>query len=223
MSTVAEGTTLGVRQQIDGGIKAYTVTDDYEGECVIIFAERSVVARREGANELNAEFGEVTCRRAQWADEYAPGPVPVEAQINRGGFWFECSCGCGRRIDSDEGQAQDADENPMDPIYGGGGVYWNAGCKSADERRQREEQERDAHDQAYARAAVLARFPFATEIQGYRRTLSRTTVLYASFRFPGGKSWTNWEVGAATISIAQEDLAAWSEAVGMIASEVAHG
>lgn len=192
-------------------LKAYVVTDHYESSCVIVFATQAVGARRDGANELGADFGDVSCRRAPWADAYAPGPVPVEVQVNRGGFWFECHCGCGRRIDADEGQAQDADENPTDPVYSAGSVYWNAACKAAHERRQREQAEKDARDHADARAAVMAKFPFATDIRAYRRPLPRTTVLAASFRFPGGKSHANWDVGASTINVAREDEAAWRE------------
>ena len=43
-------------------MKGYMVSDDEHS--VIEFAKHSVVARRHGANELDAEFGSVRCERA---------------------------------------------------------------------------------------------------------------------------------------------------------------
>ena len=64
--------------------KAYSVQGDEHG-CVV-FAEHNVVARREGANELNIEFGDVeSCRRAPQFDQYADaGKVPVQALLDAG-------------------------------------------------------------------------------------------------------------------------------------------
>lgn len=192
-------------------VKAYIVTEEFEGSCVVVFAERAVVARRDGANELDAEFGEVSCRRAPWADEYAPGPVPIEAEISKGGFWYECGCGCGRRIDSDQGSASDADENPMSPVFVDRLVFWNQACKDADDKYHREAEEKKKRDQADAEAAVIAKFPFATGIMAYRRYSGKEDALWASFNFPGGVRHANWQIGGSSIAIAGEDLAAWGD------------
>lgn len=82
-------------------MKAYTVTEATEQQAVIIFASRSVVARRQGANELNVAFEEIeSCIRAPWADQYhTQQNIPADVAIDNG-WWLECTqCGC--RIDSD--------------------------------------------------------------------------------------------------------------------------
>jgi len=66
----------------DKKLKAFEVRDNDEGNCVIAFATNGAAARREGGNDLNLEFEDVeSCRRAPWADEYAPGPVPLHAYL----------------------------------------------------------------------------------------------------------------------------------------------
>ena len=74
--------------------KAYTVSDD-EGS-VVRYAQHAVVARRDGACELDEDFGYVTCRRAPEFDHFYPhGPSDLQKFEN--GWWFECSfCGSGR-------------------------------------------------------------------------------------------------------------------------------
>lgn len=202
--------------------KAYEVSDslgDSGGR--IMYAEKNVVARRNGAGELGCGFGDVSCRRAPWADEFFPnGPTPQQC-IELGGWYYECSCGCGRRIDSDDGygiSADDTEENPVEPVYVGGGVYWNQRCKDGEEQRQRERAEAKARDQAEAEAAVLEKFPFATDIKTYRchgtvdgKTYSHD-VLGASFAFPGGKRHAHWVIGAKSIDVAQIDIDAWNDA-----------
>ncbi len=69
-------------------MKAYTVDDDGEG-AVVVFAEKNVVARRIGANELGCAFGDVSCCRAPDLDSYAPGPVPPLILWDAG-WWFGC-------------------------------------------------------------------------------------------------------------------------------------
>lgn len=202
-------------------LKAYVVTEEWgEGHAAVVFAARSVVARREGANELDCEFGDVSCKRAPWADGLAPGPVSLKDCIELGGFWYECACGCGRRIDNEGGQhsydldGDNGELNPMDPVYDETGhAFWNQRCKDDDDRAAKERKEKAARDQAEAEAAVLAKWPFATEIKaylGYDATAGGTfDVLHASFRFPGGRWPVNWTIGAETIGVPQGDLSAW--------------
>ena len=83
-------------------MRAFQVDDEAgAGTSVVVFADHAVVARREGAIELDAEFGEVSCRRAAHFDELAPGPVPREV-LWGAGWWFECSK-CGQRASEDMG------------------------------------------------------------------------------------------------------------------------
>lgn len=205
-------------------MKAYEVREPDEGHCVIVFATRSVVARREGSNELDITFGEVDqCKRLPWADSYAPGPVPLKDCIEIGGWWSTCACGCDRRIDNEGGRGNmdldgdDGELNPMEPVYVGRGVYWNQKCKDNDEREKRERAEAKVRDQAEAEAAVLAKFPFATDIESYRSygTVDGKKygydVLGASFAFPGGRFHAHWSIGAKSIRVQAEDQHAWGQ------------
>jgi hypothetical protein len=83
-------------------LKAYSVQGNEYG--VIAFARYNVVARREGANELNIEFGDVeSCRRLAALDCYAgqPGGVPMRVLVEDHGWSQECGY-CERRVYHDE-------------------------------------------------------------------------------------------------------------------------
>lgn len=80
------------------GLKAYSVQGNEYG--VIAFASCNVVARREGANELNIEFSDVeSCRRVPSLDDYAgqPGGVPMRVLVEDHGWSQECGY-CERRV-----------------------------------------------------------------------------------------------------------------------------
>lgn len=203
-------------------LKAYVVTDEHgEGTATVVFAERNVVARRIGAPEVDCEFGDVSCKRAPWADHLAPGPASAKDCIELGRFRYECACGCSRRISADGGEhdydmdGDNGELNPMDPVYvGTGEVFWNQACKDNDDRAAQERKEKAARDQTEAEAAVLAKWPFATEIKAYRGydgTAGGTyDVLHATFRFPGGQWTVSWAIGADTISVPRGDADAWN-------------
>lgn len=195
-------------------LKAYVVTDDMgEGHAEVVFSDKSVVARREGANALDCEFGEVSCMRAPWADHLAPGPASAKDCIELGGLNYECACGCGRRIDSAEGYSIYDDDavNPMEPVYIGlSKVYWNHRCKDNDDRYRQELKDKAARDQFEAEAAVLAKWPFATDIHAFRRPAGRGDALCASFKFPGGEWPVSWAIGAEAIYAPQGEVEAWN-------------
>lgn len=83
-------------------LKAYQVQEEYgEANAIIIFADKNVVARLEGAEELNAEFGHVSCKRAEWADRYTShDEIPIKEFLDHD-WWFECS-NCGSYITKEE-------------------------------------------------------------------------------------------------------------------------
>lgn len=83
-------------------LKAYSVQGDEYG--VIAFALSGVVARREGANELNIEFSQVeSCRRIPELDDFAgkPGGVPMQLLVEEHGWSQECGY-CERRVYHDQ-------------------------------------------------------------------------------------------------------------------------
>lgn len=82
-------------------LKAFSVQGDEFG--TVVFAHSGVVARREGANELNIEFEDVeSCRRAPGLDRYAAaGHVPWRVLVEEHG-WRQCCGYCERPVDSDD-------------------------------------------------------------------------------------------------------------------------
>ncbi|WP_262140653.1 hypothetical protein [Serratia ficaria] len=88
-------------------LKAFSVQADEFG--CIRFAKTHVEARREGAAELEVEFGDiVSCRRAPALDAYAAaGHVPWKVLIEEHGWSQECGY-CNRRVhDETEGRVLD--------------------------------------------------------------------------------------------------------------------
>lgn len=72
-------------------LKAYSVQAEDCG--CIRFAKSNVVARRQGANELDVEFEYVqSCRRAPEFDHLAPGPVSNLELFNAGWQFFCDQC-----------------------------------------------------------------------------------------------------------------------------------
>ncbi|BCP56229.1 hypothetical protein K32_48460 [Kaistia sp. 32K] len=82
-------------------LKAYSVQGSEYG--TITFARHAVVARRDGANELNIEFEDVeSCLRVPALDRYASaGGVPWRVLVEEHGWCQECGY-CERRVYNDE-------------------------------------------------------------------------------------------------------------------------
>jgi hypothetical protein len=183
-------------------VKAFVVTDDYgEGHACVQFAEHSVVARREGANELNTDFESVNCRRAPEFDTYAEaGKVPDRVLVEHG-WWFECMQ-CSKRI-CDEPYDDDGEPIELQPIYEERGwIFCSPKCRDS---LYAEKAEQKARAEAAATAA-LAKWP-GIEIchkNGYENP-GRVW-----FKFPGGAGQADWTQGASTILIQLRDQDAWA-------------
>jgi len=185
-------------------LKAYQVGEDGEGSEVIVFATNSATARREGGNELNLTFEEVShCRRAPWADQFAGQPfIPAEA-YHANGWWLFCAS-CDTRLFDD---AEDDDGNPLQMVYDGPRAFCDQGCKDA---RDAEIAELNTKGEVF-KAKLLAERPDLEFVEwsiGYPRI-----SLSAKFKFPGaqyGGSVSDHEGdGQITWYIAQCDKAAW--------------
>jgi hypothetical protein len=120
-------------------MKAYAVTDSYEGGGDIYYAVHAITARRAGADEYSeGNLSGVTCKRAHWADEFAPGPCPKLVMIDHG-WSFECH-GCYSRLSCDGVEEHDSDgrghidRNRFVELRGG--VFCTAECR-AKERSER--------------------------------------------------------------------------------------
>lgn len=177
-------------------MKAYHVSEDCEGSGVIRFAKHAVVARREGADELDMEFEGVDCRRAPEFDQYAPGPVPLEAQMDHG-WWIGCT-NCQRTLYIEDG-----------PVIVGQNAYCSPWCRL-------NFFERYAKDMADARLAehlAKGKFPGAIDLYGYRthdRDNVRKYVLQARFKFPGCQYPAKWQVEGELCWIHPDDSKAFN-------------
>lgn len=136
-------------------MKAYHVGEGSEGEQVITFATNSATARREGGNELDLEFSEVSfCRRAPWADEFADQRfIPAKAYHEQG-WWLYCN-NCENQLYED---GEDEEGNPLQIAYDGRHAYCDQGCKDS---RDKEIADANANGEAF-KAKVLAERPDLT-------------------------------------------------------------
>jgi hypothetical protein len=137
-------------------LKAYAVTENDENTGGIFYAAHAIVARRDGADEHNdGQLGSVSCRRAPWADKYAPGPCPKLVMIDHG-WWFECH-GCGARLSDDGDLEANGYLDPKKFIEVGTSVYCSAECRIPyrRERAQRLRLERAAIRDLAARLLTI--------------------------------------------------------------------
>lgn len=79
----------------------WVVSDDEHG--VVVSHHHGLAARREGANELDAEFDDVTCRRAPELDQYADrmNELTFRMLVEEFGWFAYCSY-CDRIIYKNE-------------------------------------------------------------------------------------------------------------------------
>lgn len=185
-------------------LKAYHVGEGSDGEQVVTFATSSAQARREGGNELNLTFEEVSfCRRAPWADEFSGQPfIPANAYHDQG-WWLYCN-NCETQLYED---AEDDDGNQLQIVYDGRHAYCDQRCKDS-----REKQIADANAKGEAfKAKVLSERPDLT--YGEFKIGYPWIVMSATFKFPdcqyGGSVSDQEESGDLTWYVAQGDKAAW--------------
>ncbi|WP_273823063.1 hypothetical protein [Pseudomonas asplenii] len=185
---------------------AYSVETDDPEESTIQFATSNAAARRQGADEIGADFGAVSCRRAQWADQYADQRfIPAKAYVDAG-WWFDCNH-CGTRCDSDASRWDEETDIPLDLVFDGQVVYCSADCKTGHEA---EIASRNAKFEEFKKRVVAAEpgVTFTEFTGGYPWYGNR-----AKFMFPGaqhGGSVSDSEDSQdLKWYVAQGDKAAW--------------
>lgn len=196
-------------------LKAYEVHDGDE-QTVYAFATNSATARREGANEMDTDFESVSyCRRAAWADEYAPGPVPVIALIDRG-WWFECFH-CSRRVHAD--MHEDIHDEGLDPDdfeitpRGKDNVFCSKECAAV----ERAEWRMNVEAQDALHELVTSKYPGCTitsvYVYGTRLDVPAkgTSNCSARFTFPGGQYDAEYRFGEGTF-VSKVDIDAFNAA-----------
>ena len=195
-------------------LKAYTVHDGGD-HSVIVFAQHNVVARREGANEMDIGFNEVDyCKRSPEFDSYAPGPVPPLDAIDHG-WWFECAC-CGRRVDDDVCQsAEDDGEDPdfFGAVADGATVYCSETCRQYEfvgrrARRAAEAALIEVFEAQFAGATIINVW---VNLDGHRLAgvSRRSSGSVVTFKFPGGRAAARWTFGDEKALLNRDDVAAY--------------
>lgn len=200
-------------------MKAYEVRESYEGHCVIRFATNNAAARREGAVELEIDWGSVeTCRRAPQFDQYAPGPVPPLALIEDG-WWFECGW-CSAKVDADNEQ-EDDDGNLLPheaPVAIGQSVYCCAACAGLDLARKRGNMaaKNALCELVYTRwpEAKIVRVHVYGDRLDYQDPAQGGWLTSAEFTLPGLKYSVSYHWGCKSPWVAPHDLAVFKEMYG---------
>jgi len=190
--------------------KAYTVREDDEGHCVVVFATSGAEARRLGGHELDLSFEEVdSCVRAPEFDAYAEaGKVPPLVAIAHG-WWFECDH-CGHKVDED---AEGPDGEELHPVADGQRVYCNEAHMMAEWRERRTRQDRM---NAVVEACALKFFDWPIfDLRGaeHYKAGGHETVACCDFDFPGRKGMhARWDLGDELVYISECDRDAWQAA-----------
>lgn len=187
-------------------MKAYTVREDHDGCCAIVFATNGATARREGGRELNIEFDEVSsctrsvssCTRSPEFDQYAPGPVPLHAMLANG-WWHTCN-GCTCTFDSEGRRDHEEDdrEDEFNPVTDAkGSHYCSPTCIMTEWAERRDRMAR----QIAAIEATSTKWPEATNIITYNsRPHDRVRTV---FRLPGVPDPIDWAPGDSVALVAQ--------------------
>lgn len=189
-------------------VKAYAVSTNDPEESTIEFATTNVAARRQGADEIGADFSWVSCKRAPWADEFAGKGIPAKAYIENG--WFIGCTHCGRYISEDAYELDehgDETETPLNPVFDGRDVY----C--SDEHKAAFEQQIADHNAAFEafKAKVITGWPDLTftEFKGAYPLVHCTALFtFPGAAYPGHIAERDGELRR---YVAREDEAAWAE------------
>lgn len=171
---------------------AFSIQDDESAEIVFAASREEACADEIGC----AGDPGVQCTRTEWADQYAPGPVPKMVMIDNG-WWWECY-GCECRIDSDlladvfGDDGFELEPRALDPVERGGAIFCTAACMAAHDEAIRQRKAREKQVLEYMRALALSRLP-GIALTGrdhvYVTTNERGDLecyqAYVGFRFPG--------------------------------------
>lgn len=133
-------------------LKAYIVSNG-DPECDSIqYATTNVAARRQGAAEIDDDFGSVSCKRLHWADEFASKPIPAKAYIDNG--WRISCTNCGDYVSDESYRAdEDGEDVPHDPVFRGEHVFCSPECQARHDASVAEQNAKFADFERRARAA----------------------------------------------------------------------
>lgn len=193
-----KGRVRKMAKKVKKQLKAFRI--DGNEYCIIRFHSHAIAARREGAQELDEDFGSVECKRAPEFDSYAPlGKVPRKALVEVHGWWQECTY-CSSHVSEDNAdRVWSADDEQ---------VYCSPLCMHSDairEEADRSEKLKREAEEAEAIELTRAKFNGIENVVAY----SRCHPLRVSFTFPGGIGRVTWVPGEPSVSVVPSDSAAW--------------
>lgn len=172
---------------------AVSYDDRMEGPRIaLVFAGSVREAESKGASEFDtdADDDDLSVCRAQWADEYSPGPVPAEVLIDQG--WYmqchHCDASFGEYVTDAEG-----DEAPATPLGNDVRCWCSPACLSASIQDRINTVLAEERWLAYVRAWVLLKLPTAEIVASAHRYCTPDGVprcMVANFRFPGARIGT---------------------------------
>lgn len=169
---------------------AWKVLNDDDEYVGIVFTANNAQAQRKGADRFcDGDYHACRVERCEWADEYAPGPVPFKVMFDHG-WWTECT-GCEVRIE--EGGRDEGDvEIAFDIIETKLGVHCTKACYDRDmaQRAARKAMEDAAIERLSA--DLLAKRPGVT-LTGKNHAYAgwdpngelKIGQVWIGFRFPG--------------------------------------
>lgn len=171
---------------------AFTIQDEENAEIVFAASRDDAYADDIGGH---GDYG-VQVSRSEWADQYAPGPVPKMAMIDNG-WWLECH-GCECRIDSYlQAEVYDDDDNELEPralapVERGRAIFCTAACMEAHDEERRQTKAFEAQALVWMKALARSKMPglvFTGRDHAYVNR-NKAGVLecfqaHVSFRFPG--------------------------------------
>jgi hypothetical protein len=134
-------------------MKAFHVQGDEYG--VVVFANSNVVARREGALELDEQFNSVSCKRVPGLDSYAKaGKVASRVLVEDFGFWQECAW-CSHQVDNETEER----------VWDGEAVYCSIECQARriNQDMDWEKEKKDSRKQSKRESMLLS--PSFPELQ----------------------------------------------------------
>lgn len=181
---------------------AWEVTEESEGHGCIVFHHHGLAARRNGANELNSEFENVTSKRAPAFDSYAEkGFVPTKVLIESG-WWYSC-LECGHKVHQD-----DEVNEPADYVYVSQHVYCSTSCQ-----HQRDKTIEDQKIKFESFKHLIKEKRPDLEFTDFHGSYPNITMS-AHFSFEGGKhkgSVKCEELDELRWTVAHGDLQAWTD------------
>ncbi|WP_145557627.1 hypothetical protein [Yersinia aldovae] len=192
-------------------LRAYSVQASENG--CIRFAISNIVARREGANELDVDFSDIqSCVLAPSLDHYAKvgGGVPIKVLVEEH-YWTQ-DCGfCCHRVAGDIPERVWNEDSTQ--------IFCSIECQARSEDLDRallKQREDNEQQKLSAIAAAKVMFEGGDNFSAYILANRKVQV---TFRYPGCKWNVSWFLGDDSVSVSPDDVQVWKESHAVLHQE----